>query len=137
MPSDLSPLTWVFSKEIPTPEIVEDLLIEGEVALWSFKTVRDSATFTDRRLIIRDAQGVTGKKIEVFTIPYSSILMFSSENAGTLDFTAEVELWTRVGKMKLNLKKDINVRAIDKLLAYAGLVGHLTKDTVDAIKRAY
>lgn len=136
MPSDLSPLTWIFSKEIPTPEIVKDLLIEGEVALWSFKTLRDSATFTDRRLIIRDAQGVTGKKIEVFTIPYSSILMFSSENAGTLDLTAEIELWTRVGQMKIKLNRDIDVRSIDKVLAYALLEGKLTKEIIDAIKGA-
>lgn len=136
MPSDLSPLTWIFSKDIPTPEIVKDLLIEGEVALWSFKTLRDSATFTDRRLIIRDAQGVRGKKIEVFTIPYSSILMFSSEHGETLDRSAEIALWTRVGQMKIKLNRDIDVRSIDKVLAYALLEGKLTKEIIDAIKGA-
>lgn len=110
---------WTFVSECPIPNDVEDLLVDGEQAVAAYKTVRDSAVFTTKRIIIRDAQGFTGKKIEIYSIPYSSIDMWSTENAGTLDFNSEVELWTKAGHLKINLKKGINVRAFDKLIAKA------------------
>lgn len=45
--------------------------------------------------------------------------MWSTENAGTLDFNAEVELWTRAGQIKVNLKKGVDIRKFDKLIADA------------------
>lgn len=42
-------------------------------------------------------RGLRGKKIETFSVPYSAINMWSTENAGTLDINAEIELWTRSG----------------------------------------
>ena len=51
-------------------------------------------------------------------LPYSSVLMWSTENSGKLlDVNAEVELWTRVGHIKINLKKDVDIRKFDMLLA--------------------
>ena len=44
--------------------------------------------------------------------------MWSTENAGKLmDFNAELELWTRVGQIKIKLDKKINIREIDQLIA--------------------
>lgn len=45
--------------------------------------------------------------------------MWSSENAGTLDFNAEIELWTKVGHIKVNLKPDVDIRRFDSLIANA------------------
>ena len=73
---------WTLIEEIPIPGDVSDLLVEGEQAVAAFKTFRDSAIFTTKRLIVRDAQGMTGKKVEIYSLPYSSINMWSSENAG-------------------------------------------------------
>ena len=83
----------------------------------AFKTFRDSAIFTTQRLIVRDSQGFTGKKIEMYSLPYSAINMWSTENAGTLDFNAEIELWTRAGKIKIKIGRGLDVRAIDRLIA--------------------
>lgn len=111
-------LTWTFVSECPIPDDVQDLLVEGEVAVAAYKTFRDSAVFTSKRLIVRDAQGLTGKKVEIYSLPYASINMWSSENAGKLlDFNAELELWTRVGQIKINLQKGIDVRKFDKMIA--------------------
>lgn len=115
--SSLELLSWTFTSECPIPNDVTDLLIEGEVALAAYKTIRDSAIFTNKRLIVRDAQGLTGKKVEIYSLPYSSINMWSTENAGTLDFNAEVELWTRAGHIKVNLKRGVDIRRFDKLIA--------------------
>ncbi|MGI6449386.1 MAG: PH domain-containing protein [Desulfitobacteriia bacterium] len=112
-------LSWTFVSECPIPNDVSDLLVDGEEAIAAYKTIRDSAVFTNRRLIVRDAQGITGRKVEIYSLPYSSINMWSSENAGTLDINAEVQLWTRAGHIKVNLKKGVDVRKFDKIIAQA------------------
>ncbi|CZQ87800.1 Hypothetical protein Tpal_944 [Trichococcus palustris] len=112
-------LAWTLISECAIPEDVNDLLVSGEEAVAAYKTLRDSAIFTNKRLIIRDSQGLTGKKIEIYSLPYSSINMWSTENAGTFDFNSEVELWTRAGHVKINLKKGIDIRKFDKLIANA------------------
>ncbi|MBC3803993.1 PH domain-containing protein [Acetobacterium fimetarium] len=118
-------LSWTFISECPIPQDVQELLVEGEQAVAAYKTIRDSAVFTNKRLIVRDAQGLTGKKIEVYSLPYSSVNMWSTENAGKLlDLNAEVELWTRAGHIKVNLRKGIDVRKFDRLIADAILKSH-------------
>ncbi len=114
-------LSWTLQQEIPVPADVFPLLTQGEEAVASFKTFRDSATFTTKRLIVRDAQGLTGKKIEIYSLPYSAINMWSSENAGVLDWNSEIELWTRAGHIKVKLAKGADVRRIDSLIAWAVL----------------
>jgi hypothetical protein len=119
MAAEIGPiLSWTLVSECPIPNDVNDLLIEGETAIAAYKTFRDSAIFTTKRLIVRDAQGLSGKKVEIYSLPYSSINMYSSENAGKmLDFNSELELWTRAGHIKVNLKKGIDIRKLDKLIA--------------------
>lgn len=86
-------------------------------------TFRDSAVFTTKRLIVRDAQGITGKKVEIYSLPYSAINMWSSENAGTIDFNAELELWTRAGHIKIKLGRAVDIRRLDHLISHAVLGG--------------
>lgn len=113
-------LEWTLIAECPISGDVEELLVAGETAIAAYKTFRDSAIFTNKRLIVRDAQGLSGKKVEIYSLPYSSINMWSTENAGKLfDINAEVELWTRAGHIKVKLQKDIDIRKFDKLIANA------------------
>jgi hypothetical protein len=123
MDTSVSAITaWTLVEEIPVPGDVAGLLVEGEQAVAAFKTFRDSAIFTTKRLIVRDAQGMTGKKVEVYSLPYSSINMWSSENAGgMLDRDAELELWTRAGQIKVKLHKKLDIRRLDQLIAWAVL----------------
>lgn len=115
---------WTLVQEIPIPQDVTELLVQGEEAVAAYKTFRDSAVFTTKRLIVRDAQGMTGKKVEIYSLPYSSINMWSSENAGTfIDVNGEMELWTRAGHIKVKLGKKIDVRRLDQLIAWA-VLGH-------------
>ncbi|MCG8539995.1 MAG: PH domain-containing protein [Clostridia bacterium] len=110
-------MSWTFVQETKAPQEVYEILVNGEEIEAAYKTVRDVAVITNKRIIIADKQGITGKKVEVYTIPFKSIVMYSSENAhGILDFNAEIELWTRVGKFKLNLKKGIDIRKLDKII---------------------
>ncbi len=122
MPSELNVITaWTFQSEVPIPNDVGSMLIPGERPVAAYRTFRDTAIFTSRRLIVRDAQGMTGKKVEVYSLPYTVINMWSSENAGTFDFNSELELWTRAGHIKINLGKGVDVRRLDQLIAHAVL----------------
>lgn len=108
---------WSFVAETKVPATVQNLLIEGEVPYKAFKTLRDVAIFTNKRLIVSDSQGVRGKKREMYSVPYASVDMWSTENAGTLDWSSEVELWTRAGVIKIKLGRQIDVRQMDRLLS--------------------
>lgn len=117
-----SKLEWTLISECPIPNDVKQILVKGEEAIAAYKTFRDSAIFTNKRLIVRDSQGLTGTKVEIYSLPYSSILMWSTENAGIIDYNAEVELWTKIGSIKVKLRKGIDIRKFDELLSNAILI---------------
>ena len=61
-------------------EVVEEvnhLLIDGEVIVLAFKTVRDQLIFTNKRIIAVDIQGLTGTKKGFSILPYANIQYFT------------------------------------------------------------
>lgn len=115
-------LGWTFTSELnKVPQELTGLLIEGERIHAAYKTVRDIAVFTNKRLIVMDSQGLTGRKKEIYSLPYSAINMWSTENAGTIDLNSEVQLWTRAGEVKINLHRGVDPRKLDRVLAEACL----------------
>lgn len=74
-------------------DTVNDLLIPGETVIGSYKGIRDSVTFTNKRVISVNVQGMTGKKKDYTSLPYSRIQAFSVETAGVLDLDSELELY--------------------------------------------
>ncbi len=110
-------MSWTFMSECPVPSDVQNILVESEQPVVAYKTLRDVAVVTNKRIIVADRQGITGKKVEIYTIPFKSIVMYSSENTGVLDFNAELELWTRAGKFKLRLGRGVDVRKLDQIIA--------------------
>lgn len=109
---------WTFFQEVQPTQDILAMLINGEQAYAAFKTIRDMAVFTSHRLIVRDSQGITGKKVETYSLPWKSVDMWSIENAGTLDFNSEIELWTKAGHVKINLKKGADINRINSLLSF-------------------
>ena len=69
------------------------LLGQGEQVQAAYLLIRDTILFTDRRLILIDKQGITGKKVEYHSIPYRSITHFSVETSGHFDLDAELKIW--------------------------------------------
>jgi hypothetical protein len=69
------------------------LLAQGEVLQRAFGFVRDLIVFTDRRMIIVDKQGMTGKKTRYLSIPYRAIVMYSVETAGHFDLDSDLSIW--------------------------------------------
>ena len=72
----------------------------------------------DRRLIAVNVQGMTGKKQDYTSLPYSKIQAWSIETAGSFDLDAELEMWfSGLGKVRLEFKGRCDIRGIGQLIA--------------------
>lgn len=97
---------------------IAGLLLEGEALLVAAKTVRDFVVFTDKRIIAVNVQGITGKKRDFSSLPYSKVQAFSVETAGTLDLDAELELWfSGLGKVRFEFRGSFDVTYLGRLIA--------------------
>jgi len=80
---------------------VSALLVSGEEIIGCYKGMRDYVVFTNKRVISVNVQGVTGKKKDFTSLPYSKIQVFSVETSGVLDMDSELEIYiSSVGKIK-------------------------------------
>lgn len=98
------------------------LLVPGERIELAYKLFRDLFVFTDRRLLLIDKQGLTGKKIESHSIPYKSIVHFSVETAGTFDLDAELKLYVSGSSVPIQtqFRKDgANIYEVQRAIAMA------------------
>ena len=100
-------------------KLYEPILCSGEVVERAFSHIRDKWVFTNKRLIIQDTQGLTGKKKEYFSIPYHSVECYSVETAGTFDEDAELKIWVKGldHPVEVNFGRGSNVLDIQRLLA--------------------
>ena len=98
---------------------LQPLLIEGEKVEIAFKLWRDQIIFTNKRLITIDKQGVTAKKVDYRSIPYSKIVQFSKESAGVLDLDAELKVWVTSlpEPLKFEFSKDAPINDVYALLS--------------------
>ena len=94
-------------------------LADGEQVEHAFRVFRDMLVFTNRRLISIDRQGVTGKKVDYRSVPYSNITMFSKESAGVLDLDAELKLWVRglPEPLQFSFNKDAPINDVYRVLS--------------------
>jgi hypothetical protein len=74
-------------------EELSPILADNESVTAAFKLVRDLSVFTNKRLILIDKQGLTGRKVNYHSIPYKSITQFIVETAGHFDTDAELKIW--------------------------------------------
>ena len=96
---------------------VEQLLIPGENIIGSYKGMRDSVTFTDKRVIAVNVQGMTGKKKDYTSLPYSKVQAFSVETAGVFDLDSELELWfSGAGLVKFEFTGDSDIVKIGQAI---------------------
>ena len=112
-------MTWSFIRKCEPSDAILDVLVPGERVLQCYATVRDKAALTDKRIIFTDVQGITGKKKEVYSIPYRSIDMWSSENTGHFDLDAELDLWTKAGHFTLKVAAKCDISEMAHILGSA------------------
>jgi len=98
----------------------EKIFIQNEKVEAGFKIIRDVFIFTDKRLVLIDKQGLTGRKVEYLSIAYKSISKFSVETAGTFDLDAELKIWVSSEKLpsvSKKFNKSVDVYEVQKILA--------------------
>lgn len=96
------------------------LLTENENIEIGFKLFRDVFIFTNKRLILVDKQGLTGKKIDYLSVVYKSISRFSIETAGHFDLDAELKIWISSEtnpSISKKFNKQVNIYDVQKVLA--------------------
>ena len=81
-------------------KLIAPLFVSGEEFLGEYQAIRDFVIFTNTRAIAVNVQGVTGKKKDFTSLPYSKIQLFSIETSGVLDLDSELEIYlSGVGKV--------------------------------------
>ena len=94
-------------------EIVKDIIIKNEEIIASFESMRDKLIFTDKRIISVNVQGLTGKKIDYTSIPYSKIQAYSVETAGMMDMDAEIDITiSGLGTVRFELTGTTDIKEI-------------------------
>lgn len=100
------------------PADVNAMLVDGEQVVQAFKAIRDVVIFTNKRIFAINVQGITGKKKDYTSLPYSKIQAFSVETAGLLDLDSELDLWfSGLGKVRFEFVTSADVAQICKFIS--------------------
>lgn len=111
------------ASQVSAADIAKDyatILMSGEEVIAAYKLVRDVFIFSDKRLILVDKQGITGRKIEYMSLPYKAISRFSVETAGHFDLDAELKIWVSSATeptIEKRFNTEVNIYEIQQLLA--------------------
>ena len=99
-------------------DMVTPLFVPEEQIIQAFKGIRDGVVFTNKRIIAINVQGLTGKKKDFTTLPYSKIQAYSVETAGVFDLDSELDLWfSGMGRVRFEFVARANVSEICKIIS--------------------
>ena len=95
------------------------MLIHGEKIEKAYKLIRDLFIFTNKRFLLVDKQGLTGRKIEYHSLPYDKISHFSIETAGTFDLDAELKIWVsgNAHPIQKRFNHKLNIYEVQRVLS--------------------
>lgn len=94
------------------------MFVEGENIISTYRGIRDGVVFTNKRIISINVQGITGKKKDFTSMPYSKIQVYSVESAGVFDLDSELEIWfSGIGRVKFEFTSNCNVSEICKMIS--------------------
>ena len=98
--------------------MVMPLFVSGEHIIAAFQAIRDGVVFTNKRIIAINVQGITGKKKDFTSLPYSKLQAYSVETAGTFDLDSELELWySGLGRIKLEFAGRVDITNICRVIS--------------------
>jgi len=99
------------------PEIAE-FMLDDETIKQAFMTVRDQVVFTNKRIVVINVQGLTGKKISYFSYPYSKVQYFGVETAGVLDIDSEMVLsFSNGANLQFDFKSKVDIKGICSMIS--------------------
>ena len=98
--------------------VLDKLLLEDEIVIGSYVSMRDRVIFTNKRIVSVNVQGITGSKIDYTSIPYKRIQYYSIETAGTIDLDSELEIYLSGSNcIKFEFFGNNNIREIGKRIS--------------------
>jgi len=98
--------------------MISPMFVSGEQIIQAFRGIRDGVIFTNKRIFTVNVQGITGKKKDFTSLPYSKIQAYSVETAGVFDLDSELELWfSGMGKVKFEFVASANVSEICRIIS--------------------
>ena len=98
-------------------DVVGLFYIDGEETIACYQALRDFMIFTNKRMIVVDVQGFTGKKKDFSSFPYSKIQAFSVKTAGMLDIDTDVDIvFAGLGTVHLEFTTNTNVAKLLRLI---------------------
>lgn len=113
--------TFVKLKQVSNEDgykMVQGLLISDEGILSAYRGIRDYVIFTNKRVISVNVQGVTGKKRDFTSMPYSKISVYSVETSGVGDLDSELDFWySGLGHIRFEFAGRSNILEIGRLVA--------------------
>ena len=99
-------------------DMILPMFASGEQIIQSFKGIRDGVVFTNKRIITINVQGITGKKKDFTSLPYSKIQAYSVESAGVFDLDSELDLWfSGMGRVRFEFVARANVSEICRIIS--------------------
>lgn len=108
-------------KEIRLSDVrkeVNTFLVEGETIVYAFMTIRDQVIFTDKRILVVNVQGFTGKKVSYLSYPYSKVQYYGIETAGMLDIDSELILAFNNGAyLQFDFKTAVDISKLNNLIS--------------------
>lgn len=97
---------------------IRPMFVDGEQILGTFKGMRDGVVFTNKRIVAINVQGLTGKKQDFTSLPYSKVQAFSVETAGVFDLDSELDLWfSGLGRVRFEFTTRADVSGICRLIS--------------------
>jgi hypothetical protein len=99
-------------------EMISPMCVPGEEMIQSFRGMRDGVVFTNKRIFAINVQGLTGKKKDITSLPYSKIQAFSVETAGVLDLDSELDLWfSGMGNVRFEFISSADISKICRMIS--------------------
>jgi len=101
-------------------QLLQTQFVHDEQIEKSYQIVRDLVTLTNKRIVLIDKQGVTGKKKEFVSIPYASIVKYAIRTSGHFDIDAELRIWLKgiEEPVSLEFSKDKQVSEIVQIITH-------------------
>ena len=97
---------------------IQPMLATGEQIISTYRGIRDGLVFTNKRIIAINVQGITGKKKDFTSLPYSKIQTYSVESSGVFDLDSELDIWlSGVGKIRFEFTGKSNVVEICRMIS--------------------
>ena len=97
---------------------IQPLLLQNEQVMSAYKAMRDFVVFTNMRVIAVNVQGISGKKKDFTSLPYSKVSAYSVETSGVFDLDSELELYlSGVGKVKFEFSGNSNIVQIGQMIS--------------------